>query len=92
MATFGKQEGEWKFVRVERNEGISAKNGKPYDFATLTVADDIESFELDIKPTLVPHLIHIEKGDRILVTEEKSKSFGKTVSQVSAVKSLVSVK
>lgn len=89
---FGQFTGEFNFIRATRNEGISQKNGKPFDFATLVVADQYESFDLEIQPTLVPHLININKGDKVSLDITVGKNFGKTTYLVTNVKSLALAK
>lgn len=80
--------GNYTFIRATRNEGTSQKTNKPFDIGNLTVSDGLESFDMDIKPSLVPTLGHIQKGDKIEVDVEVTTGFRGTTYQVSQVKVL----
>lgn len=48
---------QWKFIKANRQKGIGAKNGNPYDFANITVSDGDESFEVACFPPLATMIL-----------------------------------
>ena len=68
------------YIRHERNKGVSKKNDKEYDFATITLSDGLESFKVDLQPYLteMPVMSEIKKGDKINVVLDTMENFGKT--------------
>lgn len=67
--------GKYTFIRHEHNQGVSSKSGKPYDFATITLSDDIESFKLDLDQQAIPQLAGLRKGDQVNIEVEIGESF-----------------
>lgn len=73
----------FKFIRAERSRGTSFKkdkeNGIPYDFGTIRVSDQHDSFNIDVDPELVDQLnSQFKKGDFIEVTYEVGERFRNT--------------
>lgn len=66
------------FVNATRNNGISKKTGKEYDFANIEVSDGIGSLEWPIVPDLVSTL-SFNRGDKIqLHVDVRKDNFGNT--------------
>ena len=74
--------GKFTFIRHEHNVGVSKKTDKPYDFASITLSDDIESFKLDLEQTAIPSLAGLRKGDSVNIEVEIGESFNQTAFKV----------
>lgn len=72
----------FKFIRAERSRGTSFKKDKEgiaYDFATIRVSDQHDSFNIDVDPELVEQIkSDFKKGDFIEVTYEVGERFKNT--------------
>lgn len=79
------------YIRHERNKGIGKKSEQPYDFASITLSDGIESFKLDLKPevTEVNHVLELKKGDKVTITVDIFERFKNTAFIVSDVRKAV---
>lgn len=74
--------GKFGFIRHEHNQGVSQKNGQPYDFASVTLSDGIESFQADLDQAVIPSLSGLRKGDQVNIEIEPQIRFGKTIYKV----------
>lgn len=70
--------GKFTFIRHEHNVGVSKKTEKPYDFASVTLSDDIESFKLDLDQSVIPSLVGLRKGDAVNIEVEIGENFNQT--------------
>lgn len=70
--------GKFTFIRHEHNQGVSTKTNKPYDFATISLSDGIESFKLDLAQSVIPTLAGLRKGDEVNIEVEIGESFNQT--------------
>lgn len=84
----------FKFIRAERNQGTSTKKdpkGIAYDFATIRVSDEHDSFNIDVIPSLVEDLnAEFKKGEFIEVTFEVGERFRNTAYTVESYKKVQS--
>lgn len=60
--------GEYIYVDLEHRNGISTKNGQPYNFANVTLSDGLESFTQSIDPELVPSFNGAQRGDKVQIS------------------------
>lgn len=76
--------GKFMFIRHEHNVGVSSveKGSKPYDFASITLSDGVESFDCDLEQSVIPSLAGLRKGDEINISVEPSIRFKKTIFKV----------
>lgn len=74
--------GEYTFIRHEHNQGFSEKSKKDYDFASVTLSDGIESFDMDLEQKVIPSLAGLSKGDKVQILVEPGIRFKRTVFKV----------
>lgn len=74
--------GKYTFIRHEHNQGYSEKSKKDYDFASITLSDGIESFDMDLEQTVIPSLAGLRKGDEVNIEVETSIRFKRTAFKV----------
>lgn len=92
MNEFKAFKGTYQFVKMNRNEGISAK-GKPFDIGKIVLSDGLESVEHDIQPNLVPALEpYLKKKDMVEVILEATTDYRGVSYIVTDVKVLSPVK
>lgn len=67
------------FVRSERIQGVSQKNGKDYDIGTITISDGLESIKLPLDTKLfnVEHFLNLRKGDNVTVVIDAEEQYNR---------------
>lgn len=67
------------FVRSERLQGTSAKNGKDYDIGTVTISDGLESIKLNVDTALFhsENFLNLRKGDNVTVVIDAQEQFNR---------------
>lgn len=81
------------FIRADRMQG-TGKNGRPYDFANVTLSDGLESFKIDIKPEMTerPEVYNLKKGDKVDIKVDIYENFNRTAFIVSDIKYVTNAK
>lgn len=74
--------GKFTFIRHEHNQGFSEKSKKDYDFASITLSDGIESFDIDLEQAVIPSLAGLKKGDEVNIQVEIGIRFKRTAFKV----------
>ena len=88
---YKKLSGVFKFIRAERNQGVSFKkdkeNGIAYDFATIRVSDEHDSYNVDCDTSLVESLnSELKKGDFVELSFDVGERFNNTAYTVESYK------
>lgn len=80
--------GEYQFIKSQRNRGLSKKDQTPYDFASITLSDGLESIKHNLDPQVVEKgtLDHVKRGQNVEVTLECSEGFNRVDYTVTGVK------
>lgn len=80
--------GEYTYVSHNRNKGLSKKDNSPYDFASITLSDGLESIKHSLDPQLVEqgHLDNLKRGQKVEVVLECSEGYNRVDYTITGVK------